>query len=76
MSMVNGAKIRTLRNELGLSQDALGDLVGVGGSMIKHIERGVKKPSVDLLKRIADVYGCTVDDLLKDDSATNTEGVA
>ena len=39
---------------------------GIGNGVIARWADG--RPRVDLLKRVADYFGCTVDDLLKEDS--------
>jgi len=56
--------VRRLREEKGLSQEQLAERVGVSQSMITYIERGLKQPSVAVLKRIASEFECTVDELL------------
>lgn len=64
--MVNGRKIEALRKDAGLLQAELGRKVFVSQSMIDYIEKGVKKPGIELLKRIADLFGVTVDELLEE----------
>ncbi len=39
----------------------------IGNGVIARWGNG--RPRVDLLKKVADYFGCTVDDLLKEDSA-------
>ena len=62
--MLNFRKIRLLRDQAGLSVTELADKVYVNYTMISKIEAGVKAPSVELLKRIADCLSVTVDELL------------
>lgn len=57
--------IKKRRNELKMKQEDLAEKVFVDRSMIAKIETGVKQPTLMLAKCIADVFGCTVDDLLK-----------
>lgn len=45
-----GHKVRAIRKEKGLSQEALADLSGIDRSYMGHIERGQK--NVTLLKYI------------------------
>lgn len=59
-----GQNIRNRRKEKGLSQEALAERVLVSAPMICQIERGTRNPSLQLGKAIADVLGCTMDDLL------------
>ncbi len=51
-----GAKIRTLRKEHNDTQSELGKKVGYSYGGIAKIEKGKRKPGVDLLKAIAEVY--------------------
>jgi len=62
--MLNFKKIRQLREQAGLSVTELAGKVYVNYSMISKIEAGVKSPSVELLKRIADCLCVKVDELL------------
>ena len=59
-----GENIKTRRKEKGLSQEELAERVLVSTPMICQIERGTRNPSLPLGKAIADVLGCTVDELL------------
>ena len=63
--MVDGAKIKSLREEKGLSGAELGEIVGVGQAMVSHIERNFKRPTAELLKRIADCFEVKVDELYR-----------
>ena len=63
--MISGNKIKELREQKGVTGAELGDAVGASQSMIAHIEREVKRPSAELLARIADYFGVTMDDLRK-----------
>jgi transcriptional regulator with XRE-family HTH domain len=62
--VVNGHAIKNLREDRNLTTEMLADEVHVSQPTISRIEIGVKKPSVELLKRIADFFGVTVDELL------------
>jgi transcriptional regulator with XRE-family HTH domain len=63
--MVNGERLRRLREARQLSQGALGKLIDKEGQYISKLERG-KLPglTVDTLERLADALGCTTDELL------------
>lgn len=52
-----GSRLRSLREGRGLSQKALGEMVGAGQATISEIERGVQSPSLDLLCRLAQAFG-------------------
>ena len=63
--MVDGKKIKALRETAGLTGEQLGNDIGISQSMIAHIERGFKQPNIETLARMANVFGVTVDELLK-----------
>lgn len=60
-----GANIGKLRTKKGLSQKQLAEATSVTKGMIARIEIDDRVPPLLLAARIADVLGCTVDDLLK-----------
>ena len=66
---MDGKKITELREEKGLTTYELAEKVFCSQSMIVHIERGIKSPSIELLERIADYFNCTVDSLVKGKAA-------
>ncbi|MFN8231929.1 MAG: XRE family transcriptional regulator [Actinomycetota bacterium] len=55
-----GAKIRQLRNGLGLTISDLAKGTELSSSLISQVERGVAEPSLGSLRRIADVLGVPV----------------
>lgn len=61
-----GENIKNLRLLNDMTQEQLGDKVGVTISMISQIERGTKAVTLPLGKQIAEVFGCTVDDLFNE----------
>ena len=56
-----GARIEAARKKKGLTQEELAERVGVSQSMINHIEKGKKKPSLDTAVALADEFNTTVD---------------
>ncbi len=58
-----GARIRELRQQQGLSQEALADVAGIGRSYQSGIERGVRNCSTLHLLRLAKALGVRVGDL-------------
>ena len=63
--MVNGQKIRELREAEQLTVTELAREVGCSQAQLTYIEQGYKQPGVALLKRIADKFGCTMDELVQ-----------
>jgi len=62
-----GTKLKTLRKHKKLSQVQLGTLLGVAHSHIGGMERGERLPSVPMLIKIADIFGVTTDQLVRDE---------
>jgi len=61
-----GENIKNLRLLNDMTQEQLGNKVGVTISMISQIERGTKAVTLPLGKQLAEVFGCTIDDLFND----------
>ena len=57
-------RIRQLRLERGINQKELGNAVGVSKQSVSNWENGNIMPSIDLLIRLADVFGVSTDYLL------------
>lgn len=64
-----GESIKRRRNEANITQAELAEAVSVTRPMIAQIERGTKVPNAYLIRDIARLFGCTVDELLCDDGA-------
>ncbi len=56
-----------LRNSLDMTQKDLADKIGVRSNTVSQYELGKREPSIPILKKIAEVLNCTVDDLIKED---------
>lgn len=54
---VLGRVIAERRRKLGLSQEALADSCGVHATYISQLERGLKSPTVRVLRGIAEALG-------------------
>lgn len=59
-----GAKIRQLREQLGMSQRQLAAALGLDPSAVCLWENGKTVPTINNLYRLADVLGCDARDLL------------
>jgi len=59
-----GMFLRSLREENGLSQAQLGRLAGVSDKAVSKWESDAARPQSGLLRRLADLLGVTVDELL------------
>ena len=57
-----------MRKRAGISQVDLAKALGVTQSAVSQWEMGVTSPRQAMLLRLADVLGCTVDELLRGDA--------
>lgn len=57
-------KITEYRKELNLSQSELAEMVGVGQSTIAMWESGERMPRVKFLKKLSEIFGCSIDHLI------------
>ena len=58
-------KIKKSRVSIGMTQDELGKRLGVKQPTITMWETGQTRPRAQLLPKLADILGCTVDELLR-----------
>jgi transcriptional regulator with XRE-family HTH domain len=61
-----GRRIRTMREDAGISQENLGHLSSLHRTYIGAIERGERNPSVLSLKKIADALKVNLGDLFNE----------
>ncbi len=55
-----GGRVRSLRRQRGLTLKALGRLAGLSHPFLSQVERGLARPSVGSVERIADALGVPV----------------
>ena len=55
--------LRTLRTELGLSQDYIAEKLNISPQSISKWERGESLPSIEYLPKLANIFCCKIDDL-------------
>lgn len=70
---MNALKRRRLQAAIPTQSEAAKSL-GIEPSAVGKWERGEAKPRIERLPAIAELYGCTVEDLLKDLSSYNCAG--
>lgn len=61
-----GLRIRTLRENKGMKQNALANKAGVSPTYIYQLERGEKSPTVEYLEYICEALGITLADFFSD----------
>lgn len=60
-----GQRIRAIRTDRGLSQEALADACGLDRTYVSGVERGVRNPSLDSLNALASGLKVTLSVLLE-----------
>lgn len=68
-----GRKVRDCRIDLDLSQKEMASLIPMNQSNYSKIERGLQEPSINQLKRIAEILNRSVDELLNIDRSAIEE---
>lgn len=61
-----GTRIRMLREERGLTQDELADLVGITRAYTSFLERGERTASLEVLIRIAKILEVSLSEIFLD----------
>lgn len=56
-------RIRALRLRQDMSQQMLGEKLGVSAVSVSKWERGVTQPDISSLTRMAEIFGTSIDDL-------------
>lgn len=65
--------LKKLREESGLSQESVATHVGVGRSAVAMWETGKTTPRTETLPKLAALFGCTVDEMLANQSAQDVD---
>lgn len=60
------ARLRALRAKAGLTRRQFADQIGRGIRIVESWEQGLRSPRPFELSKVADVLGCTLDDLLRE----------
>lgn len=64
-----GSRVRTFRNAAGLSQEELGDKLGVSFQQIQKYEKGTNRISLYGASVLADTLGCSLPELAGQDDS-------
>ena len=64
-------RLLDLRKRKGWSQPQLGKKLGTSGPIIGRYERGEMTPSIEVAKKLAEIFGVTVDYLVSDKEMPN-----
>ena len=63
--MFNGKKLERYLKQNKITNVALAKQLGVSEGAVRHIIVGIKQPSLAMAHEIAQMMGCTVDELIK-----------
>ena len=64
-----GARVRALRDALGLTQEQLAERADMHWTFVSGVERGRRDPRLNTIARLARALGVTPDELLREGSA-------
>lgn len=59
-----GESIKRCRDLMGLTQDEVGEILEIGTEAVSRMERGITVPTITRLAELADIFKCTIDDIL------------
>lgn len=68
MKVFDGAKMRALRKDAGLTQYDLAPMVGISQNRVSDIERNVTTPTIDEIDAFADALKTQVSSFLSDET--------
>jgi len=71
--MSTGQNIKKIREEKGVTQQTLADLIAMHRSNYSKIESGQRELSIDALNKIAKYFGVTTDQIINYDGNLPTE---
>ena len=60
-------KLTALREQYGMSENELASIIGVHNSTIRRWERNDRVPINERIRKMADFFGITTDDLIMDE---------
>ncbi len=63
-----GEKIKALRLKSGFNQSLIAQYLGVDQSLISKIESGEREASTDVIKKLADLFGCSITTIIDEES--------
>lgn len=70
-----GETLKSLRTQAGMTQSELGEKLSISAQAISKWERDESQPDIETLKKLAEIYGVSVVNIIDPDSAVNHESV-
>lgn len=71
-----GRKIKELRTQTGFNQSIIAEYLQVDQSLISKIENGEREASTDVIKKLAELFGCKVSAIINDEEDISCLNVA
>ena len=68
MEVVIISAIKEMRLAHGISQFELANIMNVTQGSVSQWEQGITRPNIGTLKKLAAYFGCTIDELLTDET--------
>ncbi|MEU7010406.1 helix-turn-helix transcriptional regulator [Streptomyces sp. NPDC046332] len=69
----DGPKIRRQREHRGYGLRRFANAAQINAGYLSRIERGLRSPQPEVMKRIADILGCRIVDLERSETENNDE---
>ena len=63
-------QLKELRKERNLTQEELGELIGISKVSISNYENGKRNPDVEMLLKFSDYYNVSIDYLIRGEEFT------
>lgn len=68
-----GNKLRSLREDRGLTRRELAKMLSVTTPAVNHLESGIRLPSFEMLVKLSNVFGISSDELTRMSTVEETE---
>ena len=65
-----GAKIKEMRQKMKMSRKEFAKAAGISASYLSEIERGLKRPTVDIILKISKAFNLKISELLDEIPST------
>ncbi len=76
MANTVGVNIKKLREEMKLNQSNLANFLNVDQSLISKIENGERSLSIDMLEKLACLFGVTIDEMENENPKKSSYSIA
>ena len=61
-----GEKIKLYREKKNMTQNEIAEILGVKATTVSKYEAGTLEPNIESIKKLSEIFGITIDELLKD----------